>query len=350
MRILRLLGLLLPLCILSACTQPSNSAASHSQASAQVAAKSFTWIDRRPIGTMFLSNGTAYTPNNPRKWLNARDLDLSTAAGKEEFRKRMIALANFSITHLKQIDAQGVLVFDIEGGEAESGEYTWVGDPRLVGERAPEMEEIADEFFQTFKKAGFRVGVTIRAQFMFPYPTPLPRRWWEKDKNLARYWSYRTDEEAIEGISKKIAYARKRWGATLFYIDSNNEKALSVIEKLQQKFPDTLLIPEHTGKNPAYLGFSAPLERVDRWKYDLNTEHRKQHPSGFKAILIRNPKQFEKLYQQSLYDYLLPKVQAGDLLMINVWYPDEYHEVVRKLYRTAYGDRCCTWNPNNRRL
>ncbi|MER3433516.1 MAG: hypothetical protein C4288_08800 [Leptolyngbya sp. ERB_1_1] len=342
----KLLGLLLPLCIATSCTHPPSPADARAQPQIhQSGARSFKWSDRRPIGTMFLSSSPAYTPNNSRKWLNAKDLNLSTPEGRAELRKRMLSLASYSISHMREINAQGVIVFDLEGGEAEGGNYTWVGDPRLLKERAPEMDEIADEFFQTFKDAGFRVGMTIRAQFMYPYQTPLPNRWWQKDKNTARYWSYKTEADAIEGISEKIAYARKRWGATLFYLDSNNEKWVDVIAQVQQKFPDVLLIPEHTNKNPAYFDFSAPLERVDYWKYDLKQQHRQQHPNGFKAILIRDPKYFEQKYKVSLYDYLLPKVQAGDLLMVNVWYPDKRFEEVRKLYRTVYGDRCCTWNP-----
>ncbi len=346
---LKLLGLLLPICFLGACTQPPGFADSRLQPQAtQVAARSFRWNDRRAIGTIFLGNSPAYTPNNPRKWLNSQDLNVSTPAGKAEFRKRMLKLADDSIHQMQQMNAQGVIVFDIEGIEAEDGAYTWVGDPRLLKERAPEMDEIADEFFQKFKSAGLRVGVTIRSQFMYPYKTPLPLRWWEKDKNLAHYWSYQTQEDAIKGISEKIAYARKRWGATLFYIDSNDEKWTDVIAKVQQQFPDTLIIPEHTNNNPAYLDFSAPLERVDAWKYELDKAQRKERPDGFKAILIRDPKGFEQKYKISLYDYLLPKVQVGDVLMINVWYPESYQEVVRKLYRDVYGDRCCTWSANNR--
>lgn len=350
MQRLKLLIFLLPICFFAACSQPSNFAEARSQSgSTKVAARTFTWNDRRAIGTIFLGNSPAYAPNNPRKWLNSKDLNLFTPAGKTEFRKRMMGLAAYSIHHLRQINAQGVIVFDVEGIEAADGAYTWVGDPRLLEERAPEMDEIADEFFQKFKDAGLRVGVTIRSQFMYPYQTPLPPRWWEKDKNIAHYWSYKTKEDAVKGISEKIAYARKRWGATLFYIDSNNDKWSDVIAKVQQQFPDSLIIPEHTNNNPDYLAFSAPLERVDAWKYDVNREHREQHPQGFKAVLIRDPKQFEQKYRISLYDYLLPKVQVGDVLMINVWYPEPYQQVVQKVYRDVYGDRCCTWNPKNRR-
>jgi hypothetical protein len=296
---------------------------------------------------MFLGNSPAYTPNNPRKWLNAKDLNLFTPAGRQEFRERMLGLARGSVKNMQAIHAQGVIVFDIEGIEIPDNR-TWVGDPRLLKERAPEMDDIADEFFKTFRDAGLRVGVTIRAQYMFPYKAPLPPQWWKTDKDTARYWSFKTQEDAVETISKRIAYAKQRWGATLFYVDSNNEKWVDVIAQLQQRFPDSLIIPEHTANNPEYLKFSAPLERVDSQKHELNQAYRSTNPDGFRAILIRDPKSFEKKYKISLYDYLLPKVQAGDVLMTNVWYPNPEHKTIQELDHAVYGDRCCTWTANHR--
>lgn len=354
MRSLKRIGSLLVLLCSTACMsqsaavrpEPISASSLPSTTAAQLPSSSFKWNDRRPIGTIFLGNSPAYTPNNPRMWLNSQGLNLSTVEDKREFRTRMLYLATQSIRYLQEMNAQGAIVFDIEGIEAPHPHYTWVGDPRLIKERAPEMDEIADEFFQRFRAAGLRVGVTIRAQFMYPYETPLPLQWWKRDKNLARYWSYKTPEEAVEGVSTKIAYAKQRWGATLFYLDSNNENWLQVVSKLHQRFPDVLIIPEHTKANPEYLGFSAPLERLDNWVFVEPKDYRKNHPNGFRAILLRDPKHFEKKHQVKLYDYLLPKVKSGDILMINTWYPDPYQEVVKKLNRDVYGDRCCTWTTN----
>lgn len=348
MHSLKWLGLLLPLSLFVACTPISKVAEPTLRAqTVKPAPQSFQWLDRRPIGTIFLGHSPAYTPDNPRKWLNANDLNLSTEAGRRTFRDRMLNLADVSIRHMKSINAQGVVVFDIEGVEVPDNR-TWVGDPRLLKERAPEMDEIADEFFQRFKSAGLRVGVTIRGQFSFPYQTPLPPKWWEKDRNLGRYWSYKTQDDAVKGIGEKIAYAKQRWGATLFYVDSNNERWPNVVARLQQQFPDVLIIPEHTNRDPAYFSSSAPLERVDYYKYDLDREKRQQQLNGFKAILLRDPNTFEKKFKISLYDYLLPRVQAGDILMLNVWYPNDRFDEVRRLYQTVYGDRCCTWNSKSR--
>jgi hypothetical protein len=353
----KLASLLLLLCFTSCANKPepksesmpTSSSSQSSPAVAQVPRRSLQWNDRRPIGTIFLGNSPAYTPNNPRMWLNSQNLNLFTAEGKREFRSRMLNLAKQSIRYMKEMDAQGVIVFDIEGIEAPHPHYTWVGDPRLLRERAPEMDEIADEFFQQFRDAGLRVGVTIRSQFMFPYETPLPPQWWRTDKYRAHYWGYKTPKDAIEGVSAKISYARKRWGATLFYLDSNNEEWFEVVSQLHQRFPDVLIIPEHTKVNPAYLGVSSPLERLDSWKFTEPKNYRKDYPAGFRSILLLDPKNFERKHQLNLYDYLLPKVQSGDILMINTWYPDPYQEVVKRLNRTVYGDRCCTWNANNRR-
>jgi hypothetical protein len=353
MKQFKVLWCLLLLCFLGSCQtqgladvkkQVSKSSPKPKQTvvSAKVPTPVLKWNDRRPIGTLFLGNSPAYTPNNPRKWLNSQDLNLFTVEGKREFKARMMSLTDNTIKYMKDMNAQGLIVFDIEGIEAGDGAYTWVGDPRLLKERAPEMDEIADELFKKIRDSGFRVGVTIRAQFMYPYKTPLPTNWWKTDKNTAHYWGYKKPEDAIEGISDKIAYAKKRWGATLFYIDSNNEQWANVIASVQQRFPDTLIIPEHTATNPVYLDFSAPLERVDGWYIKDKPDYRKNRPNGFKAILIRDPKKFEDKYKVDLYTYLLPKVKAGDILMINAWYPSPYNEVVKKLYRDVYGEQCCT--------
>lgn len=352
----KLVGLLLLVSFTSCASTPQSksepmslSSSSQPSAVAQAPRSALAWNDRRPIGTIFLGNSPAYTPNNPRMWLNAQNLNLFTAEGKREFRSRMLNLATQSIRYMKEMNAQGVIVFDIEGIEAPHPNYTWVGDPRLLKERAPEMDEIADEFFQQFRSAGLRVGVTIRSQFMFPYETPLPRQWWKTEENRARYWGYKTPEEAVEGVSAKIAYAKKRWGATLFYLDSNDEEQPQVVAQLHQRFPDVLIIPEHTKANPAYLAVSSPLERVDNWAFQEPQDYRKQHPSGFRSILLLDPKNFERKYRMSIYDYLLPKVRSGDILMLNTWYPDPYQEVVKRVYRDVYGDRCCTWNADSRR-
>lgn len=335
------------LCFLILCgfdwsSQPRSAKAQRPSAESRAATPALVWKDRRPIGTLFLGNSPAYTDGNPRMWLNSKDLVLSTAQGRQAFSQRMMRIADDTVQYLKEINGQGVIVFDIEGIEAPHPDYTWVGDPRLLKERAPEMDAIADEFLKKFKDARLRVGVTIRSQFMYPYKTPLPKEWWKTDKNLAHYWSYKTQDDAVKEVGAKIDYAIKRWGATLFYIDSNNYEWPEVIARLQQRFPAVLLIPEHTGSDPIYFSMSAPLERLDYLYFDEKKEHRRQaHPDGFKAILMRDPETFKKKYQVDLYTYLLPKVQAGDILMINAWYPDPAHQVVKTLYRDVYGAKCC---------
>ena len=39
---------------------------------------------------------------------------------------------------------------------------SYVGDPRLAAQLAPETADAADQYFAEFRRAGFRVGICIR--------------------------------------------------------------------------------------------------------------------------------------------------------------------------------------------
>ena len=73
------------------------------------------WTDKRPIGQLVLATSAAGYPTNPRGWLLDPNLDTTTTAGIAAFKDRIFAWADQSIAILKQLNAQGMITWDIEG-------------------------------------------------------------------------------------------------------------------------------------------------------------------------------------------------------------------------------------------
>ena len=153
--------------------------------------------------------------------------------GTERFRAALVDYADRSIAILKRTGAQGVIVWDLEG-EQYPHKTTYIGDPRLLERLAPEMDAAADEFFARLRHAGFKVGLTVRPQQLdFDYGQP----------HQAQVLNVR------QTLLEKIDYARKRWGATIFYVDSTGgirrPDEVWQLRSVAKARPDILLIPEH---------------------------------------------------------------------------------------------------------
>src|SRR5260370_27549469 len=99
------------------------------------------------------------------------------------------------------------------GGEGVSGGWEY-GDQRPVPSFAPEMEfksnggkSAIDEYFEKFRAAGLKVGVCIRPQQITMVDgQPVHQA--------------AVDENAVQILGERLAYAKQRWGCTLFYVDS----------------------------------------------------------------------------------------------------------------------------------
>ena len=286
------------------------------------------WKDRRPIGTDFLATSEEHPVKNPRGWfLNDKDIDTTTTEGKLALRKRVLAYAEDSVKELKAMNAQGMVTWDPEG--QEYGHTTYYGDPRLVTRLAPEMEfkdasgvATIDAYFQTFRKAGFRVGVCLRPQqIVFVNGVPVQQDSLDPAKTLLA----------------KLAYARKRWGCTLFYVDSTVDahgSALSptVFQTVTAANPDVLLMPENqTTRDYAY---TAPF---DSFFHHGATGT----PAGVHAVY---PAAFTCLYatgdgpQGTLdanHDKLLAAVKRGDILLFHCWYDPPENAKIKRIYEEA---------------
>ena len=163
---------------------------------------------------------------------------------------------------MQQLNAQGAITWDLEG-EPFPQPTSYACAPDQIAQLAPEMESVIadsaspyygqkldDAYFKIMRDAGFRVGVCVRPQrFMLP------------GDELAAQVVLPISETAAEMI-RKIRYAHDRWGATLFYVDSNVDRNGATLDaghlcRVAAAFPDSLIMPEHS--TPKYYAYTAPF-------------------------------------------------------------------------------------------
>ncbi|WP_143017098.1 hypothetical protein [Catalinimonas alkaloidigena] len=287
------------------------------------------WEDRRPIGTLFLATANQKYPTNPRGWWNDKKINVTTPEGRAEFQKRVLAYADQSIKILKDMNAQGMITWDIEGEESWHPN-TYVGDPRLVKELAPEMEEVADAYFKKFTDAGFKVGVCLRPQRLdlnaFRKGKPAQRELKTTDQLI--------DTKAVADLLiDKISYAKDRWGCTLFYVDSNgdpnNPYDVEIFRRVLEAHPDVLVIPEH--ETLLYYAYTAPLislQHAGQTSTPMNV--RRIYPQAFTVNLSSTNKELE-----SKRAALVNAVDNGDILTFNAWFTGPANEKIKNIYRTV---------------
>lgn len=295
-----------------------------------------TWKDRRVIGDAFLSARAVKQAfvKNPRGWFNNDSkVDVTTEEGKEDFRKKLLKYADDCITILKQLDAQGIIVWDIEGQEFPG--IIYVGDPTMLPELAPEMEwkgshaqSTVDAFFNKFTESGLRCGICIR-------PSKV-------SKNGQGYVQQYTDQPE-KTLIDKINYAKKRWGCTLFYIDSNKNKDVSryvildalIFKRIQEAHPDVLLIPE--AENAKYYAYTAPYDELRRGVNATPSPVKAIYPKAFSVINISDG---DISANQSA---LIEAVKNGDILMCHAWYNSKStvatQSIISEVQRTSSSEK-----------
>jgi len=316
------------------------------------------WKDRRPIGALFLASSWEghKSQTNPRGFFSDKTIDVFSPEGKEKFKKRAIEYAKRSVEILKSIDAQGMIVWDIEG-EENPHPITYIGDPRMTRILAPEMDEIADEFFKIFRDAGLRTGVCIRPTQVYfdekdkkwkhgtgshgPMRNPLNDDFseiWPKD---LPWWQF---FPVVERLSRKIEYAKKRWGCSLFYMDTNGifapcgEKVdkfqwillwSEVYKELRKRHPDVLIIPEFP-KGPASWSQIAPYCELRGGIASTPPYIRKLFPYAFSVINVADGPVDKRR------DELVKAVKNGDILMTHGWWMPNFTKEVGKIYKEIY--------------
>jgi hypothetical protein len=288
------------------------------------------WPDRRPVGTIFLARTATKWPTNPRGWFNDEKVDITTESGKNAFHDRMMKLAETSIREMKGVGAQGMIFWDVEGQEMPHA-ISYLGDPRIVPQAAPEMDAVADEFFKKFLDAGLRTGVCIRPSKII--------------SNGTGGWKHTQVADHVAEMADKIAYAKKRWGCTIIYMDTNvkwpmkddpsggmwqgNATVLPSgdLRALCRRHPDVLIFPEF-GRF-GYWSVCAPYAELRGGKVRTNDDIRQVYPQAGSVIAISDGDYLGR------WDDLLPGVAAGDMHLFCGWFGDRYNPFVQRMYQEA---------------
>ncbi len=315
------------------------------------------WTDRRPIAMLTVSSVGHRTPTNPRGWFHDKTVDITTEAGKAKFHAQAMKYADNSIKVIKDTGGQGMIFWDVEGSENDHA-ITYIGDPRMVKELAPEMDAIADEFFKKFTDAGLRTGVTLRPSRVYldektkklahnpgnawPAPTDYND---QKPKEVPRHLFYPIAQRIVD----KITYAKERWGCTLIYIDTNfigqwytenGERKMvqlamtaEMYRHITKAHPDVLIIPEHVrgalGEQEAGYAYVAPYFELDLKAYGTPDRIRRLFPGAFSVVNIADGPFDENR------EALLKSVAQGDILMFRGWFNDPHNAKTKSVYEEA---------------
>jgi hypothetical protein len=283
------------------------------------------WPDRRPIGTIHLatSDDPHHSITNSAGWLlDPTGIDVTSVFGRAAFKARILKYADDSIAILKDNNSQGIIVWDIEG-EAH-GNVVYYGDPRQIGKLAPEMDAIADEFFKKFTAAGLKTGVCIRPQDLVNVGA----------SNISQN-ELSGQDEIVKLLLSKVEYAYKRWGCTLFYVDSNGDPNVpydvsifkSLFEKMTAENIHGLLIPEH--KNLRYFAYTAPYAELRLGYVEIPSIVRAAYPKAFECNYIPDgPVDQDRAA-------LVKAVKDGQVLMFRGWWQDPFNARLKSIYSEA---------------
>ncbi len=303
------------------------------------------WTDHRAIGTAYLASSPpgggnnsqpGGFPTNPRRYFNADTVDVLTPAGLAAFQERLLEQAASEVINAKRMNAQGVVTWDIEG-EQYPQPTSYVCEPDRIAGIAPEMEstvhvpgsrytgqKLDDAYFATLRDAGLRVGVCLR-----------PQHFTLKADSTAQQ-AYLQPGEIVAELTRKAQYAHKRWGATLFYVDSTVEPDGAVLpaayfQQLAAALPDSLFIPEET--TPLYYAYTAPFKSfIDLGVIGSDPSTLLFYPHAFSAVLVNDADAGKLAAAQA---QLTAAVRQGDILMAHVDYWQDNDPVVVSIYKAA---------------
>jgi len=284
------------------------------------------WPDRRPVGMISLAQAAMHWPKNPRGYFGDPSLDVTTPAGRRAFRERLMRFGDRSIAEIKRVGAQGMIFWDVEGQQMPHA-ISYLGDPRVLPREAPEMDAVADEFFKKFLDAGLRTGVCIRPSRVIP--------------DSAGGWQHTQVEDPVSEMAAKIAYARKRWGCTLIYMDTNVRwpprddpthgmwqgdatilPAADIVE-LARRSPGVLIFPE-----AGQIGYHSVAGEYTEGT-GTPDEVRIVYPRAASLVCIKDSDVL------ATWDIRLKGAMAGDMELFRGWFADTANTQVKGLYEEA---------------
>ncbi len=149
-------------------------------------------------------------------------------------------MARGLVEEMRAAGAQGMILWNVEGNGGPGMQY--VGDPEMVEFICPEMDAVADAYFAIIRDAGFRTGICLR-----PSTLTIGR----SKEGVYKYWhNLPRERDVVDALDDKIRYAKRRWGCTIFYIDTQQRHPLGGDGRGE-------------GRLAAVPGQTAPLPRAD---------------------------------------------------------------------------------------
>ena len=273
------------------------------------------WKDRRPIGVMMLCADNLGWATNPRGWFNDQAIDITTPEGLAAFHRRLDAQLDLTIALLREQDAQGVVFWDLEG---RGQTISYVGDPRQLALFAPEMDAVADRLFARLRAAGFAVGMTLRAQDAV---------WAERGAGP----QLRTVADPAALLADKVAYARTRWGATLFPVLGQSGSTIgmeTITRRVVALHPDVLVMASAADAD-TYRWCGVWQDDQAPSLPDPATARRAIEGAFGVYKAVDAP-----LLEQRFAD-LVRGVAAGDIITFRAWWRDPGHAVLKRIRDSA---------------
>jgi hypothetical protein len=274
------------------------------------------WTDHRPVAQLMLANQNGTYPTNPRCWFGDSTVDTTTPAGIAAFQQRVLAYADSAVAICKAENAQAAITWDIEGEQFPQA-ITYIGDPTLIDTLDPEMSGVVDAYFKKFTDAGIKVGMTIRPQQLV----------------LSASNTEATQQDVADPgalMLQKITYAYNRWGATVFYVDSNgapdNPIDPKFFKEVTDALPGVLLIPEHS--NMGYYAITAPYGQLNMGVTGTPANVLQAYPSAFSVFTISDGDVTDNM------STLVNSVARGDALFFRGWFAASENAQVEQIYGT----------------
>jgi hypothetical protein len=338
-----------------------------------------TPTSKKPIAALMVTGKFRPTfPKNPRGWFNDSSIDITTSAGISAFQKRLLSWGDGAVAEMRRVGAQGGILWDIEGQQFDEA---YIGDPAQAETIAPELVGVLDAFIAKFTTAGFRIGFTLRPH-VFSQKTGFinvagTKVTWAGGSQFSSDWASLVDSQSIviggqnykiqsvqsptaltlatsagTGIAvpfayaaqanvadpgavlkAKMQYAKNRWGASLFYVDSDlswdgGVTSATGFQDLLTSFPDALIFPEWA--NTRHYAYGMP--------YLDSTLNRTQAPSNVGYVypdavgLVNVP---GDAGIAASFNALVQAVRNGNILLFGGWYKHPANDAVIQIYATA---------------
>jgi hypothetical protein len=297
----------------------------------------FHWPDRRPIAAMHVADGSHQSPTNPGSWLFDQTVDTTTEAGLKDFAKRFDEWADRAILVMKELNAQGMICWEIDGGRFPdqmylgSPDYANALNPELIyGRHGPygNIGGVVYDFFKKFRDNHFKVGVCIR-----PCEFNIETHKMEDSKN------------PYETLLRKAKYAHEQWGCRMFYVDTNTYHVAdfpilpaTIFARLHRALPGCLFAPEHEDiwypteyKYEDYYLYTAPYAEARMNEFEVEAKTLRNIPKAFQVINCSGGDTKNPDVQRKLVD----SVKRGNILMIDGWWRNDQIQDIIDIYKMA---------------